>query len=155
MKHALGTLNRRRATYICILLVSSIPCSTVASPFAVNSSEPEGCDGVVEHESPDPSGAKGELVKQATKLLATAIRRGGHEAAKILKYLDKDAAKAFKKHSGTIARHLDRIAKIPDLTTRIVKEKLYNGLRNGVGLNGGTALQIADAVKAVIDWLVL
>ena len=70
----------------------------------------------------EPQGAKGEVVKRATKLLAKAIRHGGDEAAKVVRYLDKDAAKAFKKYAKSIADDLDRIAKIPDVTTRIVKE---------------------------------
>ncbi len=71
-----------------------------------------------------PSGVKGWLVKQATQLLAAAIRHAGDSVAYVLKYLDKKAAGAFRTHAKNIARELDQTASIPDLTTRIVKEKL-------------------------------
>ena len=101
----------------------------------------------------EPSGIKGWLVKQATQLLATAIRHGGDSVAYVLKYLDKKAARTFRTHAKSIARELEKIADIPDLTTRIVKEKLEVFLRVELKVSGGTSLQIADAVKAALDIL--
>lgn len=58
-------------------------------------------------------GVRGKVVKEAAKRLASAIRRGGDEVTRIIRYLDKGAAQYFKKYSGEIADELDRIAKIP------------------------------------------
>lgn len=73
-------------------------------------------------------------------------------ASWVIERLDKPAARAFKKHSRDIADELDKIAKIPDLTTRIVKEKLYYFLHGTLGLSGGTSLEIANLVKAALDF---
>ncbi|WP_428265657.1 hypothetical protein [Haliangium sp.] len=138
------------ATIACVVVVASVPCAaatTSTGQVAEFNSSSETVRASV------PSGARGEIVKHAAMLLADAIRHGGDEAAEVLKHLDKGAAKAFRKHSGTIANALDKIALIPDLTTQIVKEKLLSFLRNVLKLQGGTALQIADAVKAALDWM--
>ena len=104
--------------------------------------------------TPVPAGIRGKIVSGAVRLLAKMIRNGGEYVGKVLRYLDDDAARAFRRHSKDISKELDRIAKLPDLTTEVVKEQLFNFLKNTVGLSGGTALEIADAVKAVLDWVV-
>jgi hypothetical protein len=71
----------------------------------------------------EAQGVKGKVVADATKLLAAAIRHGGEKMVRVLSYLDGAAAVTFKRYSGNIANELDRIAKISDLTTHIVKER--------------------------------
>lgn len=105
-------------------------------------------------QTPTRKGVKGKIVSAAVKALAKTIKHGGKYVSKILRYLDDEAATAFDKYSKEIAKELNQIAKIPDLTTVVVKEKLLYFLTGTVGLGGGTALQIADAVKAVLDWIV-
>ncbi len=104
--------------------------------------------------TPIPGGIKGKIVSEATRFLAKTIRHGGKYVSKILRFLDDDAAKAFSRYSKRIAKELDSIARIPDLTTRIVKEKLYYFLKDTVGVSGGTALEIADAIKAALDFII-
>jgi len=99
-------------------------------------------------------GIKSFFVKKAVKLLATAIRHGGDIVKEIIRHVDKKAAKAFDKHADEIADELDRIARLPDLTTRIVKEKVYWFCRHELKLSGGTSLQIADGIKRALDILV-
>ncbi|MDQ0416696.1 hypothetical protein J2Z48_000863 [Croceifilum oryzae] len=100
-------------------------------------------------------GVKSYLTKLAAQLLASAIRHGGDLLGKLLKELDDDVAKAFSKNSRSIANYIDEIAEIPDVTTRIIKEKLYYFLVGTLGMNGGYAQQIANTVKWIIDNLVL
>ncbi|SDC06558.1 hypothetical protein [Shouchella lonarensis] len=102
----------------------------------------------------EQQGVKGWIAKQAIQLLASAIRNGGKEVSKLVGYLDKGAAKAFNKNSGKIANELDKIAKIPDVTANMVKDKLYTFLTKQLKMKGGDAMQIADAVKAVVNWLI-
>lgn len=100
-----------------------------------------------------PEGIRGWLVKQATRLLAIAIREGGEEVGWILKYVDADTAKAFYKYSEQIASQLDVIAGIPDLTVSIVKEKIFYFCLNTLKLNGGISLQIADGIARALNLL--
>lgn len=100
------------------------------------------------------AGIKSFLTKKAVQAVAASFRHGGDLVSQVLKFVDKKAADTAKRHSDDIADDLDRIAEIPDLTSGIVKEQLYNALTRA-GIDGGTALQIADGVKRVVDLLVL
>lgn len=101
------------------------------------------------------SGAKSYLVKLATKLVAASFRHGGDVFNAALKHVDRRAARNARRYSDEVADELDRIAKIPDLTSNMVKRSLFRFLRDDLGLSGGTSLQIADGVKRTIDILVL
>jgi len=98
-------------------------------------------------------GIRGQLVQQATRLLAITIRKGGEEVSWILKYVDADTAKAFYKYSERIASQLDVIAGIPDLTVSIVKEKIFYFCLNTLKLDGGISLQIADGIARALNLL--
>lgn len=100
------------------------------------------------------TGIKSFLVKKAVQLISASFRHGGDLVGEVLKFVDKKAADTAKRHSNDIADELDRIANVPDLTSNIVKEQLYNALTRA-GIDSGTALQIADGVKRVVDILVL
>ena len=99
-------------------------------------------------------GIKSKIVTKLVKLLASLIRKGSDKVHHIIKYLDDAAADTFRRYSGRIADGLDEIAKIPDLTTRIVREKIYHYMVNELRIASGTALQIADAIEAVF-WVLL
>jgi len=142
-------------------VIRVVVCSTIALIILISHAQPAHADvtvseaanrtvpaGEIGHApAGHPHGVKSLIVRELTEFLALAIRQGGDIAAWIIARLDGSAAKAFRKHARSIADELDRIAQIPDLTTRIVKEKLYYFLRNQLGLSGGTALEIADLVK--------
>lgn len=101
------------------------------------------------------AGLKSFFVKLAVKTLAAAFRHGGDEVALVLKYLDKPAANAAKRYSHEIGDKLGDIAKVPGVSSSIVKKQLYNFLANDLGLSHGTALAIADGVKRAVDIIVL
>lgn len=101
-----------------------------------------------------PEGAKSYLVKQAVKVIASAIRYGGDALEYIVKYIDDDAARALNRYSDQIADKLDYIATIPDLTANIVKDYIFNFMVNNLKIQPGLAMQIADAIKAAINWLI-
>jgi len=105
--------------------------------------------------SVEEDGLRSYLVKQALGLIADSIRYGGDALAYILRYIDDDAASALTRYADEIADELDYIATIPDVVESVVKEKLYYFLVNELGLSGGTALQIADAVVGAIGFLLL
>lgn len=94
----------------------------------------------------------GLLTKLAIQFLAESIRKGGPVVKQVIEVLDKRAAEVFKQRADEIADELDRIAEIPGVTTRIVKEQLYNALVKA-GVAPRDALPIADAVKRVLDIL--
>lgn len=97
------------------------------------------------------AGWKSYLMKLATRALAAALRHGGDEVKHIVKYVDRDAAKLVDRYSDEIADALDDIAKIPGLTSNIVKKKLYTFLVNQLGMQPKLALQIADGVKRALE----
>ncbi|MCF6095361.1 hypothetical protein L1765_15500 [Microaerobacter geothermalis] len=101
-----------------------------------------------------PQGIKSTIVNIAVNTVASALRYGGPALEYIVGFLDKKAAASLSKNANKIADKLDYIAEIPDLTSNMVKTYVYNFLRNDLKISGGTALQIADAIKAVIDWLI-
>ncbi|SDZ16094.1 hypothetical protein [Thermoactinomyces sp. DSM 45892] len=103
-------------------------------------------DGVTQN------GIRGYLVKLAAEAVAFAIRHGGSVVGELVKFLDGPAAKAFKKHSGTIADKIDDLANIPDVTAEIIKTRLYQFLKGPMNMNAGTAMQIADAIKWAINF---
>lgn len=84
-----------------------------------------------------------------------AVRKADDIFYDIIKRMDSVAANSFRAHASKIASQLDYIATIPDLTANIVKTKVYNFYINSLGLSGGTAIQIADAIKWAVDFLVL
>ena len=102
-----------------------------------------------------PHGVKSFLVKKAVQLIALSFCKGGDVLVYILQWLDDDAATAVSVYGVQIGAALDDIASIPGLTVKIVREKLLYFLMRSAGLSGGVALQIADAVAATIDWLIL
>ena len=98
-------------------------------------------------------GAKSFFTKLALKAIAAAFRHGGDEVGYVIKKVDRNAASAAKSHSKQIADALDDIAKIPDVTANVAKDKLYRALVRDVGLPPGVALQIADGLKYAINIL--
>lgn len=101
----------------------------------------------------DPRGIKSWLVKQAVELLAGAIRHGSRLAELLIAKLDDKAAKAFREHSGDIARGLEDIAEIPDLTVGIVREKLRYFLTKEIKMSHGTAGVIVEGVTYALGLL--
>lgn len=99
---------------------------------------------------PDPRGVKSWLLREALEYMAAAIRSGNFIIQKIIGYLDKKAAKAFREYADDIADGLDDIAKIPDLTMNIVREKLRYFLTDQLKINHGTAEVIVGAVETVL-----
>jgi hypothetical protein len=91
----------------------------------------------------------------ATKALAAAFKHGGDEVGLVLKFVDKDAAELVKNNMRAIGDELEDIAKIPDLTSNIIKDKLYHFLVRELAVPPKAALQIADGVKRAINILVL
>jgi hypothetical protein len=141
---------------IPVLSLSILTAVTPTSVFAFETStntQPITINQV--DQQVEPQGVKSYLVKKAVKVIAYALRKGGDVLEYIVKWLDKDAAKALSKYSDKIANELDYIATIPDLAVNIVKEKIYYFMINELGLSGGIALQIADAIATAINWLVL
>lgn len=104
--------------------------------------------------SPSPQGVKSWLIKQALELIATGIRKGGRVVQELMSFMDASAAKAFRKHARDIADALDDIARIPDLSRRVVKDKLRVFLTKTLELNHGTAQVIVTAVDGVLAILV-
>lgn len=130
------------------------------APFSVMAAAPteiKAPDRIVSEGSEigvEPAGAKSALVKAACKTLAAAFRYGGDALEYVLKWVDDDAAEAVAKYSDEIADQLDYISTISDLTVNMVKEYMYNFLVNNLGLSGGIAYQIADAIATTINWLI-
>lgn len=106
------------------------------------------------HDVRDRKGAKSWAVKKAVQLMAKGIRAGNFIVHKIISYLDKKAAEVFRARSYEIAEGLDDIAKIPDLTVRIVKEKITYFMVETLKMNDGTATVIAGAIEAAL-WVFL
>ncbi|TCP66086.1 hypothetical protein [Baia soyae] len=106
----------------------------------------------IQQDGVTPNGIRGYLVKLAAEAVAFAIRHGGSVVGELVKFLDGPAAKAFKKHSGTIADKIDDLANIPDVTAEIIKTRLYQFLKGPMDINAGTAMQIADAIKWAINF---
>lgn len=102
---------------------------------------------------PEPHGFKSWLIKKALQYMAAAIRAGNYIVREIISHLDKKAARAFSEHADDIADGLDKIAKIPDLSVSIVREKLRYYLINDIKMNHGTAEVIVAAVEIVLDTL--
>lgn len=94
------------------------------------------------------------MVKQAAHLLADAIRYGGKALEYLVRHLDGKAAKVFQKYSKRIANALDDIAEIPDVTVRIVKEKIISFMTNELRINPGTAQVIGEAIAGAL-WVFL
>ena len=107
-----------------------------------------------EHTSPSPTGVKSWLIKQALELIAMGIRKGSRVVQELVSYMDDAAARAFRKHSRAIADTLDDIVQIPDLSRRVVKDKLRYFLTHTLELNPGTAQVIVTAVDGVLAILV-
>ena len=99
-------------------------------------------------------GVKSFLVKKAVRAIASALRHGGDLVRHIVRHLDDDAARALQRYSRDIADGLDEIANIPDLATRMVREKIYHLMVNELAIDSGTALMIADAIDAAL-WVLL
>lgn len=148
------TSKHRLAVLLAIIICVTCALSTLV--LAVPARDARDCQQQVTVQTAPISierrGWRSMVVRELTELLAKAIRNGGEMASWVIEKLDKKAARAFKKHARSIAGELDKIAKIPDLTTQIVKEKLYYFLHKELSLSGGTALQIADLVKAALDF---
>lgn len=106
--------------------------------------------------SPAPQGVKGRTVAKAVVLVAKGIRVGNKHFGKLAQALKGPAATAFLSHSGKIADLLDDIAKIPDLVSHVVREKLFFALSNTQGafkIEPGLAKDIADEIVAVVNAL--
>ena len=149
-----ATHQHRLAVLLSVSICVTCALSTVV--LAVPAQDARECQQQVAVQTTPMSierrGWRSVVVRELTELLAKAIRNSGEMASWVIDKLDKKAARAFKKHARSIARELDKIARIPDLTTQIVKEKLYYFLHKELSLSGGTALQIADLVKAALDF---
>ena len=137
-------MRRRSATLVLVGALLLLSLLTASAP------------AVVAHDRVDSDG-----MQAATPLTSPPWRRkppltnlGAAALAYVTRWLDDDAARAVARHSNDIARGLNDIARIPDLTVGIVREKLYYFLRKECSMTGGTALQIADAVATTIEWLV-
>ena len=163
---ALASLRACLCLTLCCVTLVSLMQATHASPARLVDcgdtiqvgARPQTCASQVNavHAGDEvPQGVRSYLTKKAVQLIAAAFRHGGDVLAYVVKWLDDDAAKAVAKNSGRIADALNDIAKIPGLTTNIVREKLYYFLKESLSLSGGVSLQIADAVAATIDWLLL
>lgn len=68
-------------------------------------------------------GVKSAAVKKAVRILAEAIRTGSGIVHRFIGFLDDEAARVFRNYSGRIADELDVIAKISDITVKVVKAK--------------------------------
>ncbi|MFS0655726.1 hypothetical protein [Bacillus sp. 179-C3.3 HS] len=95
-------------------------------------------------------GFRGYLVKIAAEVVADGIRYGGKAVSLILKNADGKAAKDFTKNSNFIAKKIEEIANIPDVTSNMIKKKLYAALEPKIG--GGSAQVIADGVYYAINF---
>jgi hypothetical protein len=102
----------------------------------------------------ETQGIKGWIVKKAIRGVASAIRYGGSVLDYILQFLDRGAKNALSKHANKIADKLDRISTIPDITANMAKEYIYNFMVNDLKMPGRYAMQIADAIKAAINFII-
>lgn len=103
-----------------------------------------------------PQGVKGRTCAAAVVLVAKGIRKGNKHFGKLVQALKGPAAATFLQHSEKIADALDDIAKIPDLVSRVVGEKLFYALSNPQGafkIEPGLAKDIAGEIVAVVNAL--
>ncbi len=99
-------------------------------------------------------GIKGWIVKKAIRTVSSAIRYGGRALDYILQFLDRGAKSVLSKHANKIADKLDKIATIPDITANMAKDYIYYFMTNDLKIPGKYALQIADAIKAAINFVI-
>ena len=66
---------------------------------------------------------------------------------------DDAALQAFRKFASKIADQLLSIASIPGLSRAVVKEKVKNYMI-GLGVGGGSALVIAEAIEVTIPLVI-
>lgn len=131
------TVRRMLAMLVCAtMLLGSAPCFAQGRP---------GEDGAFQ------AGAKSLLMKNAVLAVAKVIRVWGPRIGDVTDKMDAKAVALLMKHSAKVARQLEKIAEIPDVFPRIVKEMLYNYLVNVLRLDGGSANVIAIAVEAAIQ----
>ncbi len=102
----------------------------------------------------ESKGVKGWIVKKAIRVVASAIRYGGRILDYILQFLDRGAKNALSKYANKIADKLDRISTIPDITANMAKDYIYYFMTNDLKIPGKYALQIADAIKAAINFVI-
>lgn len=102
----------------------------------------------------EKTGVKRWAVKKATRALAAGIRAGGRILNQLIGYMDDKAAQIFRKYSDRIADELESIANIPDITVKIVREKIFYFLSGPLNVGHGNALVIANAIEGVL-WILL
>lgn len=95
------------------------------------------------------SSPQGKLTALARglKLLATAIRKGYAPLGLLIAKLDPKSVGPFLKHSAKISDLLDDFAKIPDVTSKIVNDRLFHLLSDKNGafkIAPGLAKDIAE-----------
>jgi len=67
---------------------------------------------------------------------------------------DDTALQAFRKYASKIADHLLSIASIPGLSKAVVKQKVKDYMIS-LGVGGGSALVIADAIEITIPLVIV
>lgn len=98
---------------------------------------------------------KSEDVQKATAALAKGIRSNNRFSDWVVRNLNDDAAlQAFRKFASKIADQLLSIASIPGLSRAVVKEKVKNYMI-GLGVGGGSALIIAEAIEVTIPLVIV
>jgi hypothetical protein len=104
-----------------------------------------------------PQGIKSAAVVRALKLLATAIRKGYAPLGLLIAKLDPKSVGPFLKHSAKISDLLDDFAKIPDVTSKMVNERLFHLLSDKNGafkIAPSLAKDIAEETVAMLGKLI-
>jgi hypothetical protein len=99
------------------------------------------------------TGVKSLAVKKAVLAMVKGIRKIDRISDKLTGRLDDAALTAFRQNSGRIADGLEKIAEIPDLTVKVVKEKVVVFMTKELHLEGGTAQIIGNVIEAVLSGL--
>lgn len=98
-------------------------------------------------------GAKSLAIKTTLKDIASGLRGGSEKLIKFAgKALDKQAVKVLRKNLDFVADAIGGVARIPDLSEHVVKEKPFYALRS---LDHGNAVVTSDAVTALVSAVVL
>lgn len=104
-----------------------------------------------------PRGIKSYLVKEALKFISWLLKKGVTNDAvmsKVTEEFDRQAATALTRNARSIAAELEYLATIPDVTTQVVKEKLFYFMVNTLKMSGGSAEIIADGIANGINFLI-
>lgn len=133
------------------LLLAGLTAPGAAASIVTSPAEPPMTTQITSSENLEaqPAGLKGWFVSQGLRGIAGGIRNGADDFIRLAgNWLDDGATTALRQNSTRIADVLDDISDIPDLTTRVVKERAYNELSKF--LDPGTAQVIADALEGVL-----